>query len=123
MKNATFTFALIIALASGSVHAQSGNSIDAKAAATTRDMSTQLNLNESEYIRLRSLNRERFMKAYEISRMYSNDIAMRDKKMNEMQSAYETELRSFLNAKQLEAYATFKENNANFTALGTEETK
>jgi hypothetical protein len=123
MKNATFTFALIIALASGSVNAQTGNSLDARVAATTREMSSQLNLNESEYIRLRSLNRERFLKASEITRMYSNDVAMRDKKMNEMQNAYETELQSFLNAKQLEAYSIYKETNANFTAFGTEETK
>lgn len=123
MKNLIFTFALIVALTSNSVYAQSGNNLDSRVANTTREMSAQLGLNESEYIKLKALNRERFSKAAQISSMYSNDIAMRDMKMTELQDSYETELRSFLNNKQLESYASFKESNASFTAFSEEETK
>jgi hypothetical protein len=122
MKNLIFTFALILTLTSGSAFAQSGN-LDSRVANTTREMSAQLGLNESEYIKLKALNRERFSRAAQISSMYSNDVAMREMKMNELQNSYETELRSFLNSKQLESYASYKESNANFTAFSDEENK
>lgn len=123
MKNLIFTFALVLALTSGSAFAQSGNNLDSRVANATREMSAQLGLNESEYIKLKALNRDRFSRAAQINSMYSNDVAMREMKLNELQNSYETELRAFLNPKQLESYASYKESNANFTAFSDEDKK
>jgi hypothetical protein len=120
MKNFIYTFAFVISI-TGSAMAQSGTSVDSRASSVTRDMSAKMSLNESEYIKLKALNRERFSKAAEISSMYSNDVAMRDMKLAELQSSYDSQLNAFLSPKQLEAYASFKENNASFTAFSPEE--
>jgi hypothetical protein len=53
--------------------------------------------------------------------MYSNDVAMRDMKLAELQNSYDSQLNAFLSPKQMEAYATFKESNTNFTAFTPEE--
>ena len=120
MKNIIYTFALVFTFA-GSALAQS--TAEERAATVTRDMSEKLSLNESEYIKLKSMNRDRFTRAFEITSQYSNDMAMRDMKLAELQNAYDNQLREFLNPKQLEAYATYKETNTNFTAFTPEETK
>lgn len=119
MKNFIYTFALVISVA-GTAMAQSSED---RASTVTREMSAKLSLNEMEYIKLKALNRERFTKAAQISSMYSNDIAMRDMKLNELQNSYDSQLKTFLNPKQLESYASYKESNTSFTAFTPEETK
>lgn len=125
MKNFVFTFALSLVLSAGAFAqsgAQSGTaSIDTRVTTVTRNMANELGLNELEYIKLRALNREHFTKQREITSMYSNDMSMRDMKMTELNNAYEAQLNSFLNPKQMEAYASYKENSANYTALTGEE--
>ena len=119
MKNIIYTFALVFAFA-GTAMAQSAED---RASTVTRDMSAKLSLNEMEYIKLKALNRERYTKAAQISSMYSNDIAMRDMKLNELQNSYESQLKNFLNPKQLDSYASYKETNTSFTAFSQDETK
>jgi hypothetical protein len=59
-------------------------------------------------------------KADEITNMYKNDASMRTMKLNELQNTYDNQLRSFLNNKQMEAYASYKTTNSNYTALEEE---
>lgn len=120
MKNFVYTFAFVCCFA-GTALAQSG--IDERVSTVTRDMAAKMSLNESDYIRLKALNRDRYMKASEISSMYSNDISMRNMKYNELQNSYESQLQSFLNPKQIEAYTAYKKANTSFTAFTPEETK
>lgn len=125
MKKLLFTSALLLtftfAINSFAQTTPAPANVDEKASVLTRDMSQQLGLNELEYIKLKALNRERLTKSKQIKTMYSNDIAMRDRKMGELERNYEAELKSFLNAKQEEAYVVYKTNPTNYTALSSEE--
>ncbi len=116
MKKLLFTAAFMLTL-SGAAFAQSGSDLDARVASTTRDMSVKLGLNEFEYVKLKNINREKMAKADEISNTFKNDAAMRDQKLAELQNNYDNQLRSFLNNKQMEAYASYKESTGNYTAL------
>lgn len=123
MKNLIYTFAFIFTLSAGNAFAQErpvAKNLDSKVTSVTRTMASELGLNEMEYIKLKDLNRDRLIKQREIRKMYSNDQAMLDMKMNELGSNYEAELNSFLTDTQREAYATYKADAANYTAL-TEE--
>lgn len=117
MKKLLFTAACVLTL-SGAALAQAGSGdLDNRVATVTRDMSVKLGLNESDYIRLKNMNRENLVKADEITNTYKNDVAMRNQKLQELQTSYDSQLRTFLSSKQLEAYASYKTNNGNFTAL------
>lgn len=118
MKKVMLTAAMMLALSTTTLFAQTAsNDLDSRVAAVTRDMSVKLGLNESDYIRLKNINREKLVKADEITNMYKNDMGMRNAKLSELQNNYDTQLRSFLNTKQLDAYASYKSSNSNFTAL------
>ena len=117
MKKLLFTAACLLTL-SGAAVAQSGSAdLDNRVASVTRDMSVKLGLNESDYIRLKNINRENMVKADEIANNFKNDATMRNQKLQELQSSYDAQLRTFLNNKQMEAYASYKTSSGNFTAL------
>jgi hypothetical protein len=59
-------------------------------------------------------------KAHEINATYANDITTREMKISELQKDYDNQLRAILNPKQMEAYANYKENKANYTAFSPE---
>jgi len=120
MKNLTLTFAIVFACFLGSNNSWAGGNLDARAATVTRSMSTQLGLNEMEYIKLRNLNLEHMTKAAEVNRMFSNDPAFLEVKINELKLAYEKELGSILNSKQMESYVAYKENKQNYTVFTAE---
>ena len=123
MKNVLLTAAMVMALSTGTAFAQTAsNDLDSRVASVTRDMSVKLGLNESEYIKLKNINREKLVKADEITNMYKNDVSMRNAKLSELQNNYDSQLRTFLNTKQLDAYASYKVSNKNFTALEDDKT-
>src|SRR5689334_11329186 len=124
MKVIINALALTLLLTTSASFAQSGNtSNDPRVANVTREMSAKLSLNESDYIKLKSLNQEKFSKATEINAMYANDANMRTSKIAELQNSYDSKLKAFLTPAQLDAYATYKTNSTNFTALSEGATK
>jgi hypothetical protein len=76
----------------------------------TRVMTTELGLNESEYLKLKALNRERVVKADEIAELYSNDQAMMDKKLQELDTNFDKQLKAMLSPTQLAAYAAYRQS-------------
>src|SRR6476620_3391158 len=117
MKKLLFTAACLLTLSVGSIAQSGSGDLDSRVATVTRDMSVKLGLNESDYIRLKNINRENMVKADEIANSYKNDASMRTQKLQELQTSYDAQLRTFLNNKQIEAYASYKTTGGNFTAL------
>lgn len=74
----------------------------------TRVMASQLGLNESEYLRLKALNRERVVKSDEIAELYSHNQALQSQKMQELEESFDKKFRSMLSPSQAAAYAAYR---------------
>jgi hypothetical protein len=127
MKNFISTLVLFMAI-STSLVAQDRSSAPVnartKAYQITRIMSDQLRLNESEYIRLRTLNEERVMQTEEAAVEFKNDLVMKDAKLKEIEDNFDRQVQGMLTARQLDAYLAFKENPpVNYTAFINEESR
>lgn len=87
-----------------------GNSpeFEAKVTAITRAMTLKLELNEPNYIKLKSLNRERLTQTEALLQTYQDDKAGLEDKIKEVELAYEKKLHALLSEKQREAYAAYK---------------
>lgn len=70
----------------------------------TRQMSNQLQLNEAQYIRLRAANKIKLARLDEIQWQFQDDAAMRDAKLMELESQFETECSRILTPSQLSMY-------------------
>lgn len=70
----------------------------------TRQISKQLNLNEGQYIRLRAANKTKLARLDEIQWQYQDDAAMRDAKLMELESQFESECSRILTPSQLSMY-------------------
>jgi hypothetical protein len=82
----------------------SGEPSAAKVEDATRQISNQLRLNEAQYIKLRSLNKIKFARLDEIQWQYQDDAAMRDAKLLELESQFETECSRILTPTQLSIF-------------------
>ena len=109
MKKFTLSIALLFSVAISGFAQSSAIGVDAKVTEETRQMAQKLSLNEREYITLRKLNQERISQTAEVESMYSNDPSMRDMKIREIDEHFDARLTAVLNPKQLEAYATYKQ--------------
>jgi hypothetical protein len=90
----------------------------------SRIMASQLRLNESEYIMLRTLNEERQLQTAEISVEYRYDLEMRDAKLKAVEDKFERQVVAFLSASQLDAYILFKQSSpVVYTTYLTDETR
>ncbi|QNF35353.1 hypothetical protein HUW51_22515 [Adhaeribacter swui] len=98
------------------------SSADKRINLLTRVMATELQLNEAEFIKLRSLNRERILKSDEIATLYSADATVMAAKMKEVEDNFDKQFTAILNPVQLAAYTNYKHANedANLTAAQTE---
>jgi len=67
----------------------------------TREMSNHLQLNESQYIKLYSINRTRLMRQQEIERATTADASARTAQLAELQGQYEQECARILSPSQL----------------------
>ncbi len=67
----------------------------------TRDMSTRLQLNEGQYIKLYSINRTRLARQQEIEHATAADASARTAQLAELQSQYEQECARILTPSQL----------------------
>ena len=123
MKKLFLSAIAVMALSTVTTFAQTApapQDLESRVASVTRDMSVKLGLNESDYIKVKNLNRERLVKADEIANTYKNDASMRNSKLAELQTTYDNQLSSILNSKQKEAYASYKTSNSSYTALEEE---
>lgn len=91
--------------------------IKQKATELTRTMAAELQLNELEYIKVRTLNTEKLAALYQVRNAYQNDPEMKEKKFAELNQAYRQELTQLLNTAQVEKYLSW-EGNANGTLTG-----
>ncbi len=76
----------------------------------TRVMAAELGLNEPEYLKLKALNRERVVKADEIAELYSQDQALMDKKLQELEFNFDKKFKAMLSPSQLAAYAAYRQS-------------
>jgi len=86
-------------------------------------MTAELGLNESEYIRLKALNRERIVKGDEISEFYSNNPQIKAQKLQELENNFDKKFKAMLSPSQLAAYAAYKHDPETDLALKEEKTK
>jgi hypothetical protein len=76
----------------------------------TRVMASELGLNESEYLRLKALNRERVVKSDEIAELYSHDQALQAQKLQELETSFDKKFKAMLSPSQLAAYAAYRQS-------------
>ncbi|MGV3640728.1 MAG: hypothetical protein ACO1NZ_09430 [Adhaeribacter sp.] len=74
----------------------------------TRVMASQLGLNESEYLRLKALNRERVVKSDEIAELYAHNQVLQSQKMQELEESFDKKFRAMLSPSQAAAYASYR---------------
>ncbi|KAA5544833.1 hypothetical protein [Adhaeribacter rhizoryzae] len=96
---------------------QISESAEKRIALITRVMAAELGLNESEYIRLKSLNRERIVKGDEISEFYNNNPDLKTRKLMELEASFDKKFKAMLNPIQLAAYAAYKHDPESDLAL------
>lgn len=70
----------------------------------TRQMYNDLQLNEGQYIKLKSLNQSKLDRFNEINRMYSNDQQMLKAKMSELNNQLDVEFAEILSPEQFTHY-------------------
>jgi len=123
MKNYLLVIALFT-LTTFSASAQNiSDSADKRISLITRVMTAELGLNESEYIRLKALNRERIVKGDEISEFYSNNPQIKAQKLQELENNFDKKFKAMLSPSQLAAYAAYKHDPETDLALKEEKTK
>jgi hypothetical protein len=83
----------------------------------TRIMASELGLNESEYLRLKTLNRERVVKSDEIAELYSLDLDLQNKKIQELEASFDKKLKVMLSPDQLELYNAYRKSPETELAL------
>jgi hypothetical protein len=76
----------------------------------TRVMTAELGLNESEYLKLKALNRERVVKADEIAELYSHDQALQARKLQELENSFDKKFKAMLSPSQLAAYSAYSQS-------------
>jgi len=92
-------FVLVTANASNDVSQMNNLASD-----IARRMANQIELNESEYIQVKSFTLEKLTQVATIRDMYNNDFEMMVNKINEVENAYTHKIESLLNTKQFENY-------------------
>ena len=106
MKNLlTIFLGLIFSLVTLSLQAQD---LNARADAQTRQMATQLKLNDSDYMRLKALNFNRLAKIDALASLREQDHRYLDLRLDEIEEDYHTELYSMLKPKQYAAFMEYK---------------
>lgn len=120
-KLITSAFFALTFLVAGSVNASNDLQISAQAANIARQMVAEVQLNESEYIRVKAFTAEKLEKIAEIKKMYSNDAEMMASKIAEAENNYSHNIQSVLSAGQFEKYVAFVERNSNAAVAVSQE--
>lgn len=119
MKKLLTSAILSVILFSAQANSETDN-FRAQAADITRRMANQLELNESEYIQLKGYTLEKLVAASEIKEMYSIDINMMLRKLNEIDDIYTHRVQNILSNKQFENYLTLNKSfKSELTTIAT----
>lgn len=103
MKNLLTTAFLFLTILTASATSNDAT-IRNEASDITRRLANQIQLNESEYIQVKNFTVEKLTAVADIKAMYTNDMEMMFRKLNETEKAYNHKITSLLNAKQLDNY-------------------
>ena len=108
MKNIlTFFLGLTLSIATISLQAQD---LSSRAEAQTKQMASQLKLNEADYMRLKALNFNRLAKIDALSSLREQDHRYLDLRLDAIEEDYQTELYSMLKPKQYAAYMEYQKD-------------
>lgn len=119
MKKLLTSAILSVILFSAQANSETDN-FRAQAADITRRMANQLELNESEYIQLKGYTLEKLVAASEIKEVYSIDINMMLRKLNEIDDIYTHRVQNILSNKQFENYLTLNKSfKSELTTIAT----
>ncbi|RTQ46021.1 hypothetical protein EJV47_22970 [Hymenobacter gummosus] len=89
--------------------------LNTRATALTRAMTSKMQLDEGQYLRLKSLNLRMLETMEDLKVRFAADPEIRDMRMAEAQTSYHMELALMLRPSQLTAY---KQSQESMTALG-----
>src|SRR5688572_1569422 len=119
MKKLITSALLSVILFSAQANSENDN-FRIQAADITRRMANQLELNESEYIQLKGYTLEKLVAAAEVKEMYSIDINMMLRKLNEIDDIYKHRVQNILTNKQFENYLTLNKSfKSELTTIAT----
>ena len=119
MKKLISSALLSVILFSAQANSENDN-FRIQAADITRRMANQLELNESEYIQLKGYTLEKLEAAAEVKEMYSIDINMMLRKLNEIDDIYTHRVQNILTNKQFENYLTLNKSfKSELTTIAT----
>ncbi|MBB4602078.1 hypothetical protein HNQ93_002353 [Hymenobacter luteus] len=113
MKTSVLTFLLVVSLSTVSLaqrrdrYAERPGAPDAaveRVEEVTRQMSSQLQLNEAQFIKLREVNKIKLARLEEIQWEYQQDPLQRNAKMAELEAQYEAECSRILTPSQLSLF-------------------
>jgi len=104
MKKLFTSAFLFLVLVSAQAANDTPDQIKAKATATTRELAQKIGLNEQEYIKVRAYTLEKLVAVKEITEMYSNDVEMRDKKLQALDEEYNKNVMAVLSPRQHESF-------------------
>lgn len=119
--SALIALSMFAATASFTASASNDLKINAQAAVIARQMVNEVQLNESEYIRVKEYTAEKLERMAQIRTMYSNDPAMMASKIAEAENNYSHNIQAILNPSQFEKYVAFVERNSNTAVAGNQE--
>ena len=109
MKKLFLSFILVVFYCGVGQAQDIPSAADKRITLLTRVMATELQLNEAEFIKLRSLNRERILKSDEIAVLYSSDSTVMAAKIKEVEENFDKQFSAILNPVQLAAYTNYKQ--------------
>ena len=99
-------FAIVLSMGMTAAIAQSKTS--ASASYNVDQMSSQMmsdyGLDEAQYIRVKSINRDRVNRMTEIDRMYANDPQMRQQKLDALNSEFDSRYQEVFRGEQYQSY-------------------
>ncbi|MFC5271011.1 hypothetical protein [Adhaeribacter terreus] len=110
MKKLFTLFFLGMAFAATAQSRTSEPELANNAAAISRVMAHDLQLNEQEYIQIKNLTFEKLRTMAEIQDNYAYNPRLRNLKLEETEKAYQWQVRHALNAKQVEQYLAWHES-------------
>lgn len=108
MKKILLSLALVICTTLIGFGQDLNTSTEKRVNLITRVMASQLGLNESEYLRLKAMNRERVVKSDEIAELYAQNPALQAQKMQELEESFDKKFRAMLSPSQAAAYAAYR---------------
>jgi hypothetical protein len=117
MKKVLLSISFLFFTASLSFGQDLSSSAEKRVNLITRVMTAELGLNESEYLKLKALNRERVVKSDEIAELYSHDPDLQAKKLQELDTSFDKKFKAMLSPSQLAAYAAYRQSPDNGLAL------